>query len=248
MVQDSPVVAIIGGMGPLASAAFISTIYERAASAREQDMPRLLLWSDPTFEDRTTALLGGREQLLARQLQQAIETCARSGATQYVICCVTAHAVLPWVAPRWRAPMVSLPDALLATVIERQRPQLLLCSTGTRRTRLLEQHPLWERARPWLQWPDDDDQEQIHRAIYALKAHSQARMAAAPLIRELLGKYGCRSFVAACTELHLVTREWAPDPPVHWIDPLEIVADRLASPPAAITATTRARVREMDTR
>ena len=58
------IMAIIGGMGPLASAAFLSSIYERSLRAEEQLSPRILLLSDPSFPDRTRAILDGRAEVL----------------------------------------------------------------------------------------------------------------------------------------------------------------------------------------
>jgi aspartate racemase len=174
MTDRSPLIAVVGGMGPLASAAFVSTVYARASCAREQELPRLLLWSDPHVTDRTSALLDGRAETLASRLHAAFDACARAGATDYVICCVTAHAVLPLLPARWRTPLVSLVDALLETTVLRRCPQLILSSTGTRRLRVLEQHPRWSAASTWLRWPDEDDQERIHRAIYAVKVRDQA--------------------------------------------------------------------------
>jgi aspartate racemase len=228
-------VAVIGGMGPLASAAFVSTIYERTTSLREQEMPRVILWSDPSFPDRTSALLEGRRDELARYLQRAIEDCEARGAHQVVvICCVTVHAVLPLLPSRLQARVVSLVDVLLETVIERRRPQLLLSTSGTRRARLLEEHPLWKDASRWLHWPDEQEQERVHRAIYEIKCRNGVADAAA-LVQSLLRAHALGSFVAACTELHLVSRHWAPRPPVDCIDPLDIVAERIAAPVAYAT-------------
>src|SRR2546428_3051912 len=95
-IMNTPAtVAVIGGMGPLASAEFVNTVYEQATTDREQEMPRLVLWSDPSFPDRTTALLDGRSDVLAGHLEHAIPQCDAMGAGQGVICCVTVHAGLP---------------------------------------------------------------------------------------------------------------------------------------------------------
>jgi aspartate racemase len=229
MSSEPPFVAVIGGMGPLASAAFVRTIYERTTCRREQEMPRVLLWSDPQLDDRTMALRDGREQALALKLEDAIEGCARAGATAVVICCVTAHALLPLLPVRQRERTMSLIDLLLMAVIQRQRRHLILSSTGTRRSRLLEQHPLWDQARAWLSWPTEAEHDRLHHEIYAMKLRGSPATATA-LIRSLLREHGVMSFVAACTELHLVTQAWVNDPAIQWIDPLEIVADRIAMP------------------
>jgi aspartate racemase len=230
MSASQEVVAVIGGLGPLASAAFVNSVYERARGRSEQEMPRLLLWSDPLFPDRTRALAEGRQELLARHLERAIRRCRAAGAERVVICCMTVHAVLPLLPAALRARVVSLVEVLLAAALTRRRPQLLLTSLGTRRARVLEQHPLWEQARAWLRWPEEQEHEQVHAAIYALKT-GQGPARAGALVRELLARYGLRSFAAACTELHLVTRSWAERPPAEWLDPLDIVAARLAGAP-----------------
>jgi aspartate racemase len=229
MASSTELIAILGGMGPLASAAFLSTVYERTTSRREQDMPRVMVWSDPTLPDRTTALRDGRGDLLAQAVQCAMEQCERAGATQFVICCVTAHAVMPLLPASLRSRTVSLVDLLLGAVIERQVPQLVCSSSGTREARVLERHPLWPQARPWLRWLDDHEQARMHQALYAIKLRGTPADAAA-LIEPLVHTYGVRSFVAACTELHLLTRYWAGAPPVEWIDPLDLAADRLIAP------------------
>lgn len=231
-VQD--LVAIVGGLGPLASAAFVTTIYERTTGRREQDMPRVLLWSDPQFPDRTSALLEGRGDLLAEHLRDVVERCEAMGATRIVICCVTVHAVLPLLPPRLQTRIVSLVDVLLFAVVERQRPQLLLTTLGTRHTRMLEQHPLWKEASRWLLWPGETDRERLHQAIYDMKRGGGPADAAA-LVEALLRRHRVGSFVAACTELHLVTRYWSTHPPVAYIDPLAIIADQVAAPLACAT-------------
>ncbi|MCB1034320.1 MAG: hypothetical protein KDD47_10865, partial [Acidobacteria bacterium] len=56
---ERPVWGIVGGLGPLASAEFLLTIYEQYTDVAEQEMPVCLVISDPTFPDRTTRFLAG---------------------------------------------------------------------------------------------------------------------------------------------------------------------------------------------
>lgn len=222
-----PRIAIIGGMGPLASTAFVDTIYERAARGPEQDAPPLLVWSDPSFPDRSTVLLDGRSELLATRLEQAVRQCCQLGAERVIVCCVTAHAVLPLLPPDLRKRIVSLVEILLSAVIEQRRTLLLLASVGTRGSGVLERHPLWAEASRWLCWPDDADQQRVHRAIYDVKRNTGVPAAAA-LIKGLLRKYPTDSFAAACTELHIVHKRWGrPSPPC--VDPLDILASRIVA-------------------
>ena len=52
---------ILGGMGPLASAEFLKTIYEYGTRDLEQRSPACILYSDPTFPDRTQTIVNGEE-------------------------------------------------------------------------------------------------------------------------------------------------------------------------------------------
>src|SRR5215208_5680219 len=103
-------IGILGGMGPLASAELVHTIYRLNMVEPEQEAPACLLLSDPSIPDRTTAILAGDTTELARRLTAALAELDRLGAERIVIACVTAHAVLPEVPAPLREKVVSLLD------------------------------------------------------------------------------------------------------------------------------------------
>ena len=51
------VLGVLGGMGGLASAEFVKTVYEISGEGVEQEQagPVVLMYSDPAFPDRTAA-------------------------------------------------------------------------------------------------------------------------------------------------------------------------------------------------
>src|SRR5689334_15259313 len=104
----------LGGHGPLASAESIRTIYPAHDPERDQDPPRVFLYSDPTFPDRTEYLLRGDAAALASRLEQGLEILIAAGATRTLVCCMTLHAALPLVAGRLRARVRSLVDIVIA--------------------------------------------------------------------------------------------------------------------------------------
>src|SRR4029079_293203 len=63
---------IVGGMGPLASAEFVRTVYEYGLGEREQPSPTVLLYSDPTFPDRTDAFMSGNDAPVLEKLIDVI--------------------------------------------------------------------------------------------------------------------------------------------------------------------------------
>jgi hypothetical protein len=70
---------ILGGMGPLSSAGFLATVY-RLEAASEQEMPMIILISDPDVPDRTDAIvkLGQNTTKAVRSSQKPAERTARS--------------------------------------------------------------------------------------------------------------------------------------------------------------------------
>lgn len=63
----SKTLGILGGMGPLASAEFLRTLYELNITYPEQNSLSCILLSDPTIPDRTQAILDGSiEEISAR--------------------------------------------------------------------------------------------------------------------------------------------------------------------------------------
>ncbi len=234
MTHNSPgveTVGVLGGLGPRASAEFLKTIYEFSHHIREQDSPRVLMLSDPTYPDRTEVLLNGTADALLWRLASDLKKFDELGVCSVVICCITIHHLLPLLPEQLRSLVISLVDTALEGVIGEGRKQLLLCTNGTRRMGIFERNSLWPRAADLIVMPEPRDQEAIHDLIYRLKGNAGA----GDLIHEveaLLPRYGVDSFIAGCTEIHLLIREAARLRPVHqnwlYIDPLTILARSIA--------------------
>ena len=112
--REKEVLGIVGGLGPLASAEFLKTVYEYGIGEYEQDAPIVLMYSDPTFPDRTDSFLAGESELLLAKLTAALQCLSDAGASRFVICCMTIHYLLsrlpphdgqlccvPWESPPW---------------------------------------------------------------------------------------------------------------------------------------------------
>jgi aspartate racemase len=107
---------ILGGLGPRASAAFLNSIYE-AASGSEQRTPAVFLVSDPSFPDRSSAVLQGLdEEELLRRTEAALRSLVDLGAERLVMCCVTLHYLLPRISIDLRSHIVSLLDLIFEAI------------------------------------------------------------------------------------------------------------------------------------
>ena len=230
-VFEEDVIGVLGWMGPLSSAAFVRTIYNRNRGRVEQEAPTVLLYSNPKVADRTATFLGGGDHRgLLADLEAGIRLLLCLGATRVVMCCVTSHYLLPELSPELRERVVSLIDVTLSEVAAVGGRCLLACTTGTRRLGLFQRHPAWAAVSHKVCLPTEREQARIHEAIYTLKrTHSEAELVEA--LAAAAGAHGVGAIIAGCTELHLLRSEHAGpnllNQSVRFIDPLAAIADAI---------------------
>jgi aspartate racemase len=196
---------ILGGMGPLASAEFVNTIYQEAIGNKEQEAPSVVLISDPTVPDRTEFLLDGRSEILLQRLTSGVETLLSIGATRVIVCCMTIHPLVQRLQPHLREKIVSLLDVALDAILRSRAEHLLLCTIGTRRLQLFQKHKLWNQVQSKVILPDENDQRIVHEMLYAIKGQTEAK-SYLPIIQNLMKRYAVQSYIAGCTEMHIVAK------------------------------------------
>jgi len=228
-MSDLHIMGVLGGMGPLASAAFVSTFYRAFQGRSEQDTPILLLYSNPSIEDRTTALLHPESTTeLLHDLESGLCHLTGQGATHLVMCCITAHCLVDKLAGPLKQKIISLVDRIVVELLSRDDRSLLVCTTGTRQSQVFQSHPDWPLIKHRIALPNHADQEAIHKSIYRVKKdHCLDDICG--LLRSLLPAYGANSIIAGCTELHLMSSPWIGSQHllqgIHVIDPLSRIAE-----------------------
>jgi aspartate racemase len=224
-------VGVVGGMGPLATAAFLQTLTMQTEARRDQDHLHVIIESDPTIPDRTEFLVGQgpdpRPAIIhvAKRLQEA-------GGDLLVIPCNTANVWAAEIEAAIDVPLVPW----IATAVETaaaSRPETvgILGTTGT----LLAggyQAAFDSLGIRTLQ-PRDETQDDVMDAIYgvggvkasgALADDNRQRLVAAA---GSLADSGADLLLLACTELPLAMPADDPDWPVPVVDPAVEVARRI---------------------
>ena len=222
------VLGVLGGLGPLASADFLSSIYDYNLTGVEQHSPSVLLYSDPTFPDRTEMFRAGRDRELLALTQAALDHLCGMGVTKIVIACITLHHLVPQFRPDLRGRLISLPEIIISRLGEARQRHLLITSSGTRSTRIFENQTGWAGVAPYAIWPDEADQQLIHERIYhEIKANAPVEPFVS-LLEDLCAKYEVTSVVAGCTDIHRVTRHLylngGKQRKFSVLDPLQIIA------------------------
>ncbi len=198
---------IVGGMGPLASAEFLKTIYEHnLPEGREQEAPRVVMYSDPTFPDRSEALLNGDSQRLLADLTQALSRLWELGVSEIILCCITCHYLLPQLPGQLKRHVISLIDLIFSQILEQPGKYLLVCTNGTRQLKLFQNHGLWQLTKDHIILPNDPDQAAIHHLIYQLKRDAVCYQTALHSLERLKHHYQADYLIAGCTEMHLLNK------------------------------------------
>ncbi|MEA5595925.1 aspartate/glutamate racemase family protein [Rivularia sp. UHCC 0363] len=222
---------VLGGMGPLASAEFLKTIYENnILGQREQQSPQVIVYSDPTFPDRTETLLGGDYKILLDNLISALYNLCELNVSKIVICCITSHYLLPQLPYELRDRIISLVDIIFKKILEQQKKHLLICSTGTHKLEIFQNHILWQFAQDYILLPDKNDQNLIHEMIYYLKVNGGYQKCI-PILDSLQVKYNVQKMIAGCTEIHLLNKHLqvsiGKQKEQLFLDPLMVISEEL---------------------
>jgi aspartate racemase len=81
---------ILGGMGPAASAEYITRLIQQTPASCDQEHIPFVLWNDPTVPDRSTSLIN-RDDLPWEKLKAGVLSLKNADCDHIVIPCNTAH-------------------------------------------------------------------------------------------------------------------------------------------------------------
>ena len=110
--MSTPLIGVLGGMGPLATVDLLHKIVEETPASRDQDHVPVVAWNVPQIPDRQQALAGtGESPLLA--LLHAIRQLNRLSVSHIVVPCNTAHHWFDALTEASDAPLLHIADATL---------------------------------------------------------------------------------------------------------------------------------------
>lgn len=210
MAQDAhrPVIGVLGGMGPAATADFYARLVAATAADRDQDHPRVLIDGDPTVPCRNAAM-SGQGPSPGPALAAMAQGLERAGAEVLVLPCNAAHV---WAAEIRKATPLPFIDMVQATAdaAVTQRPGLrvagVLAASACLDGRLY--HEAFARRGVEVRTPEGRGRDRFMNLIGRIKKGEvgpdvQAGMA--DLARALVDA-GAELIVAGCTEVPLVLR------------------------------------------
>ena len=219
--------AIIGGMGPEATAALFSRIVSRTLAASDQEHMTICVLSDARIPDRTAFLLGKGPDPLPR-IMENIARARAAGCKHFVIPCNTAHHFADAYAAVEGITFINMVDAAcaLAKRTHPGKPVMVLGTHGTVQANVYGRAK--EAAGLDIRYPSPAAQERVMAMITAVKG---GMYDAAALARELVSMLESASsneelvYILACTELSLLTPALQEMRPARFLDALDAAAD-----------------------
>jgi len=199
------ILGVLGGMGPLASAHFMTRLTLLTPAGTDQEHVPAILWSDPRIPDRGTALRGeGPDPLPA--LLRGVDGLIAAGCGAIAIPCNTAHAWFDRIAAHASVPILHIADAAASDLAGKISPRGRVGVLGTQATldmRLYQDRLArdgWDVITPSPQ----DMRDLVMPTIHLVKANRVVE-ASAPLAQAIanLAAEGAQAVVLGCTELPL---------------------------------------------
>jgi len=200
--MSTPILGVLGGLGPLATVDFLSKVVELTPASCDQEHFPWAVVSLPQTPDRTAAILQGGETPLP-YLSSAVRRLNGQGVSAIAILCNTAHHWYDELQQHSQAPILHIADAAIAALTE-CAPETEVGILATRGTIFsgFYQRKLADAGFKPLTMENVGQQDDVDKCIKLVKAH-QVDEAGKHLNLALDAgtQAGCRAFIMACTEI-----------------------------------------------
>ncbi|XP_065185188.1 aspartate racemase-like [Sycon ciliatum] len=225
-------VAIIGGMGPMAGVKLQELIVNRTKATRDCDHVSVLAYTNPKVPPR----IGDFGLQCVPEIIRSVQAMERAGATQFAIACNTAHMFQEEILAEVKIPIISLLEETakhLAANFGSSPTIGILGTLSLLKSGLYQSTILAECPQATILLPVSDDQASLDELIQGpngIKAGHLGSETQEPVrgIAQGLITRGATVIVTACTELPLVfNASLCADFPARILDPMIVVADHI---------------------
>jgi aspartate racemase len=199
---------ILGGMGPAASAEFITRLIQQTPATRDQDHIPFVLWNEPRIPDRSTSMRNGDDNPLP-YLIDGVQALKYTGCDLIVIPCNTAHF---WhhELVKLHVPIIHIVDSVADALRDVNVVNTKIGIMGTQAT---VEFGLYQYMLTKLGWdcivPTKEEMDtSVQPSIDLIKSGKveQARLMLMTVVKSLIER-GAKAVVLGCTEIPLAVKE-----------------------------------------
>ncbi len=220
--KKNPLLGILGGLGPMASAYFYELLIAHTAAACDQDHIDILLSSHATTPDRTAYILGKSAENPLDTMLCDLARMQAYGADLIAIPCNTAHYFYDRLKASTALPILNIMEETAAQLAATGvKTAGILATDGTVMTGTYDRY-LAAHGIDCLR-PDPEGQKTIMRIIYdEIKNGKAPDIAAFTAVADDMHMRGAEMLILGCTELSLIKKQ--NQLPPYFIDSLDVLA------------------------
>lgn len=168
-----PVLGILGGMGPEATADLYKNVVRLTPASKDQEHIPTVIFSLPQTPDRVASIMSGDTAIYA-YLREGVQLLEKSGATCIAIPCNTVHYFYDYMDSQTDVPIIHMIKETV-TEIKKEHPNIkrvgLLATSGTIKTRLY-QNELEKRGYEIVVPDSAVITDNVMKAIYGIKSRT----------------------------------------------------------------------------
>lgn len=194
-------VGIIGGLGPLSTAAFYERIVNLTDALNDQDHIETIIWSNPNIPKRVEYILGQSEDNPATSMREIAINLEKMGADLLAMPCVTAHYFYEEINSALSIPFINMIDETISVLKEKGINKVgILGTLGTKQGGHL-QRALNQENISYI-WPDEELQNEVNQVIFGqIKQGKNVDLDNFQEKTDQLFNLGAQNILLACTEL-----------------------------------------------
>lgn len=227
--MNKPVLGVVGGVGPLATAYFMQLVIRLTPAERDQDNVPMIVFNDPQIPDRTAYILDDSQPDPLPELLRVVSWLEDAGADYIAIPCNTAHYFYDAIARAARVPVLNIMRETAREVLGRVGAGGrvgLLATDGTIASGVFQSY-LGESGLTTVT-PTEREQAEVVMPLIYERVKRNLPFDAADLLRvaaRLREEGGCDAVIVGCTELSVVYQE-LDEKPDYLVDAMEVLAAR----------------------
>lgn len=225
--MHKPILGILGGVGPLATAYFMQVLVRKTPAMTDQENMPTIVFNDPQIPDRTAYILDHSKPNPVPEMTKVARWLENAGADYIAIPCNTAHYFYDAINDAVHIPVVNImweTATRIASQVHEGGTVGLMATEGTVSSGVFQE--CFTRRGLLTMVPTPEEQARITSLIYdCVKANQPYDPSLFLSCARSLHARGCDAVVVGCTELSVIYQE-LPERPSWLYDSLDILADR----------------------
>ena len=203
MKDNSKVLGVIGGMGPLATQLFYKMVIEQTDAHKDQEHINMVILNHATMPDRTQAIMEGRLDDLLSRLAEDARTLKQCGADYIVIPCNTCHVLIDELQKKTSLPVVNMIQAAVEKIRKEHGSGAvagIMATDGTIARGLYQKECEKQGLIPVI--PSEENQRRVMKIIYdGIKDGGSIDYNDFEMVEQEFRNKECDCVIMACTEL-----------------------------------------------